>query len=94
MLLVDAVPLSGGVPLRLFLGDVIGTVEAAEGRPIDLVDYGKGPALVAARLASSPRPIGPVGGMWCVVASSGDKLTDAVLPVLVRLGWLVVRGVR
>ena len=94
VLLIDALPI--GVPamyLRGVLEAQIKAVEAAEDRPLDLIDYGKGPAMVAARLANQPIvPGGP--GIAFVHASTADKLTEAVTPVLAGQGWFVVRSVR
>ena len=93
MLLVDALPLGvPAVPLRVYFASTIATVEAAEGRPIDLVDYGKGPAHLAARVAQGTYPA--PAGVVCVAADSSDPIARALLPILAGRGWLVVRGVR
>jgi len=95
VLLVDALPAgptAGTIQLRAYVAAAVEAVERAEGRPVDLVDYGKGPALVASYVAARGLP--PLAPGAVVVASSADRLAEVLVPVLARAGWLVVRGVR
>jgi hypothetical protein len=95
VLLVDALPAgptAGTIQLRAYVAAAVEAVERAEGRPVDLVDYGKGPALVASYVAARGLP--PVAPGAVVVSSSADRLAEVLVPVFARAGWLVVRGVR
>ena len=95
LVLVDAVPLGRELPSPSYLRDApaiaaaIARVEAREQCPVDLVGYGKGPAMVVADLRGVP-VCDP--GIW--LADARDPLAAMLLPVLLAAGAVVVRGVR
>ena len=82
-------PAAEGLRAAPAIARAIRNVEARESCPVDLVGYGKGPAMVVADLRGVP-VCDP--GIW--LADARDPVLSALLPVLLGAGAVIVRGVR